>query len=139
MSSSFAGRDELRLLLALPPELWGADAERQLVAHLAQTLQGQTRRLRLRTFSEGHLDKARQSFERLGLGGHQAPWQRWIVSLDADENGEEPAEPDRRRGENFSVWPPQSSQVEQSRGGGTGGQAAKVDKQETDEGDEESG
>ena len=138
----FRWRDELRLLLALPPELWGADAERQLVAHLTQTLQGQTRRLRLRTFSEGHLDKARQSFERLGLGGHQAPWQRWIVSLDADENGEEPTEPvepDRRRGENFSVWPPQSSQVEQSRGGGTGGQAAKVDKQETDEGDEESG
>ena len=135
----FRWRDELRLLLALPPKLWGADSERQLVAYLAQMLQGQTRRLRLRTFSEGHLDKARQSFERLGLAWQQASWQRWTVGLDGDENGVEPAEPDRRRGENFSVWPQQAPQVGQSRGGGSGGQPAKVDKQETDESDEETG
>ena len=78
----FRWRDELRLLVALPPNLWGTESERQLIAYLAQTLQGKTRRLRLRTFSEGHLDKARQSLERLRLDWQQAPWQRWVVALE---------------------------------------------------------
>ena len=116
----FRWRDELRLLVALPPNLWGTESERQLIAHLAQTLQGQTRRLRLRTFSERHLDKARQSLERLGLDWQQSPWQRWVVALEADENGEESAEPDKWRGENDSVWPPQAPREDQGRGGGTG-------------------
>ena len=117
----FRWRDELRLLVALPPNLWGTESERQLIAYLAQTLQGKTRRLRLRTFSEGHLDKARQSLERLRLDWQQAPWQRWVVALEGDENGEESAEPDKWRGENDSVWPPQAPQDDQGRGGGTGG------------------
>ena len=117
----FRWRDELRLLVALPPNLWGTESERQLIAYLAQTLQGKTRRLRLRTFSEGHLDKARQSLERLRLDWQQAPWQRWVVALEGDENGEESAEPDKWRGENDSVWPPQAPQEDQGRGGDTGG------------------
>ena len=117
----FRWRDELRLLVALPPNLWGTESERQLIAYLAQTLQGQTRRLRLRTFSEGHLDKARQSLERLRLDWQQAPWQRWVVALEGEENGEESAEPDKWRGENDSVWPPQAPQEDQGRGGGTDG------------------
>ena len=117
----FRWRDELRLLVALPPNLWGTESERQLIAYLAQTLQGKTQRLRLRTFSEGHLDKARQSLERLRLDWQKAPWQRWVVALEGDENGEESAEPDKWRGENDSVWPPQAPQEDQGRGGGTDG------------------
>ena len=116
----FRWRDELRLLVALPPNLWGTESERQLIAYLAQTLQGKTRRLRLRTFSEGHLDRARQSLERLRLDWQQAPWQRWVVALEGEENGEESAEPDKWRGENDSVWPPQAPQEDQGRDGGTG-------------------
>ena len=133
----FRWRDELRLLLALPPKLWGTEVERQLTAHLAHSLQGNTQRLRLRTFSEGHLDRARLSFEGLGLQWQESPWQRWVVALEADENGEEPAEPEKWRGENDSVWPPQATQEDDSSGAGMESQPGKVKKQENDEGDKE--
>lgn len=86
----FRWREELRLLFALPPQLWGSAAEHQLVAHFAQKMQGQNRQIRLRTFSQGHLEAARNSLSGLGLTWEQAPWQRWVVGLEGnqDEEGE---------------------------------------------------
>ncbi len=82
----FRWRDELRLLFALPQRLWGTAPERQLVAHLAQMLQGRNQRLRVRTFSREHLEASQESFSRLRLAWQQAPWQRWIVVLRGDQD-----------------------------------------------------
>lgn len=133
----FRWRDELRLLFALPPSLWGTDSERQIVAHLASTLQGQTNRLRLRTFSDRHLNASRQSLERLGLDWQQAPWQRWVVALEADELGGDTAEQEeRRRGRYDSVWPPEAPNSSQDRDVGTESPSAEDDEQETGNGNE---
>lgn len=74
-------RDELRVLLALQPELWGSDLERQLVAALPGFLNITRGRLRLRTFSQKHLQASRASLESLGLSWEESPWQRWMVAL----------------------------------------------------------
>jgi hypothetical protein len=74
-------RDELRLLIALKPHLWGTDNERQLVAALPGLLGENMRRLRLRTFSQQHMDASRAKFESLGLKWEESPWQRWMVAL----------------------------------------------------------
>ena len=104
----FRWRDELRLLLALPPNLWGSEEERQLVAYLAGTLQGKSRRLRLRTFGEGHAARSRPSLESLGLEWQQAPWQRWVVALEAEDTPAEETESEGRRRGYDSVWPPEA-------------------------------
>lgn len=134
----FRWRDELRLLFALPPGLWGTDSERQIVAHLASTLQGNTSRLRLRTFSNRHLNESRQSFERLGLDWQQAPWQRWVVALEAEELSGDPAEKEEsRKGRYDSVWPPEAPNSPQNRDVGAEGQVSEIEEQETGEGNEE--
>ena len=136
----FRWRDELRLLFTLPPNLWGTVSERQIVAYLAGTLQGKTNRLRLRTLSERHIDKSRQSLERLGLEWQQAPWQRWVVALEAEETNAELQEPEEsRRSAYESVWPPEAPHTSEERGGRTDGQPAESDKQGSDEGNEEKG
>lgn len=115
----FRWRDELRLLVALPPRLWGTDSERQLVACLAQTMQGRNQRLRLRAFSQDHLDAARGSLSRLGLTWQESPWQRWVVALGGEkgEEEEEAAEPDHSRFDNpASIWPPQSPHLAEENG-----------------------
>ena len=128
----FRWRDELRLLIAVPPSLWGTESERQIVAYLARTLQGQTARLRLRTFSESHMDKSRNSFERLGLGWQQAPWQRWVVALEAgEENAVQTESEESKKGRYDSVWPPEAPQMAQDRDSGANGQSAENDQQET--------
>ena len=74
-------KDEMRLLLALKPDLWGTDLERDLVAALPGRVGGQSSHLRLRTFSQQHLETSREQLESLGLTWEQAPWQRWMVTL----------------------------------------------------------
>ena len=134
----FRWRDELRLLFALSPSLWGTDSERQIVAHLASTLQGNTNRLRLRTFSDRHLNESRKSLEGLGLDWQQAPWQRWVVALEAeDASAATPEQEESRRGRYDSVWPPEAPDSPQDRDISTEGQSAENDDPETGEGNEE--
>ena len=110
----FRWRDELRLLIALPPRLWGSDSERQLVAYLAQILQAQNQGLRLRTFSREHLDAARESLSRLGLTWQKSPWQRWIVALSGEQaKDEEPEEQESKSDSHAAIWPPRSPQMAQ--------------------------
>lgn len=105
----FRWRSELRLLYALPPRLWGSSAERQLVAYAAGATQGQNTSLRLRTFSGGHLEAARRSLSELGLSWERAPWQRWVVGLEA-ERGEDAGAASDDVGHHSPVWPPQGPQ-----------------------------
>lgn len=120
----FRWRNELRLLIAVSPSLWGTENERQIVAHLAKTLQGQTTRLRLRTFSESHMEKSRQTLEGLGLSWQKAPWQRWVVALETEETNEESAEQNKgRRGGLDSVWPPEAPRMAEDRDDGDEGQS----------------
>lgn len=77
----FNWRDELRLLIALEPFLWGTEAEQQLVAAMPEFVGKRTGYLRIRTFSREHLATSRESFEALGLRWEEAPWQRWVVGL----------------------------------------------------------
>ena len=131
-AQQFRWRDELRLLVALPPRLWGAPPERQIVSYFARTLQGKTRSLRLRTFSEGHMGKSRHSFENLGLVWQQAPWKRWVVALENEEANEDPTEPENsRRGRYDSVWPPEGPPAAQDHHGETDGQSDDSANQET--------
>ena len=105
----FRWRDELRLLYVLPPRHWGTATERQLVAYLARTLQGKTRRLRLRTFSDAHMERSRRSLEGLGLTWQKAPWQRWVVALEGDGNAGDSSDPEPSTRDKNSVWPPEGS------------------------------
>ena len=77
----FNWRDELRLLIALEPFLWGTETEQQLVAAMPEFVGKRTGYLRVRTFSREHLATSRERFEALGLGWEEAPWQRWVVGL----------------------------------------------------------
>ncbi|MCY3900736.1 MAG: hypothetical protein OXF86_19325 [Caldilineaceae bacterium] len=134
----FRWRDELRLLFALPPALWDTDTERQIVAHMASTLQGNTNRLRLRTFSDRHLNESRQSLESLGLDWQQAPWQRWVVALEAEELGGGTEEQEKSRKSRYdSVWPPEAPDSSQDRDVSAEGQFPENDDQETGGGNEE--
>ena len=128
----FRWRDELRLLLAIPPSLWGTEEERQLVAYLAGTLQGKTRRLRLRTFGERHMNKSRLSFESLGLGWQQAPWQRWVVALESEETPAEPTETESQRRGYDTVWPPEAHPATPDPNGDDDGLTAASKGQATD-------
>ena len=128
----FRWRDELRLLLAIPPSLWGTEEERQLVAYLAWTLQGKTRRLRLRTFSERHTEKSRLSLEGLGLEWQQAPWQRWVVALEGEEPSAEHTESESPRREYDSVWPPEAHRSETDQNGDEDGPTHESKGQSTD-------
>ena len=131
-AQQFRWRDELRLLVALPPRLWGAEPERQIVSYFARTLQGNTRSLRLRTFSENHMEKSRLSFESLGLAWQQAPWQRWVVALENEEANEDLTESqESRRGRYDSVWPPEGPPTAQDQDGVTDGQSDNSTNQET--------
>jgi len=77
----FNWRDELRLLIALEPFLWGTEVEQQLVAAMPEFVGKRTGYLRVRTFSREHLTASRERFEALGLRWEEAPWQRWVVGL----------------------------------------------------------
>ncbi|HRJ41909.1 MAG TPA: hypothetical protein PL105_08510 [Caldilineaceae bacterium] len=77
----FNWKEELRLLLALEPFLWGTETEQQLVAAMPEYVGKREGYLRVRTFSSEHLATSRESFEALGLRWEAAPWQRWIVGL----------------------------------------------------------
>jgi len=77
----FTWKDELRLLLALEPFLWGTETEQQLVAAMPGHVGKHSGYLRVRTFSSDHLSTSRESLEALGLRWQAAPWQRWIVGL----------------------------------------------------------
>jgi len=77
----FTWKDELRLLVALEPFLWGTETEQQVVAAMPGYLDKQSGYLRVRTFSSDHLNTSRESLEALGLVWQEAPWQRWIVGL----------------------------------------------------------
>lgn len=77
----FNWRDELRLLIALEPFLWGTETEQQLVAAMPEFVGKRTGHLRIRTFSREHLAISRERFEALGLRWEEAPWQRWVVGL----------------------------------------------------------
>jgi len=77
----FNWRDELRLLIALEPFLWGSETEQQLVAAMPEFVGKRTGYLRIRTFSREHLATSRKNFEALGLRWEEAPWQRWVVGL----------------------------------------------------------
>ena len=139
----FRWRDELRLLFALPERLWGSDAERQLVAHLSQTMQGRNQQLRLRTLSQDHLNAARESLSRLGLAWEQAPWQRWVVALSVEqEQRQEPEDDDKeeedsasRLADHASIWPPQAPH----RAQGDVERAAQMPAEDSEEEADESG
>ncbi len=135
----FRWRDELRLLYALPPGHWGTEKERQLIAYLARTLQGKTRRLRLRTFSAAHMDRARQSLESLGLVWQKAPWQRWVVALEGDTQEGDSSEPQPSTRDKGSVWPPEAPHTVQDNDVETGEQAAENEERKTGRGDEQPG
>ncbi|MBX3054483.1 MAG: hypothetical protein KF753_23625 [Caldilineaceae bacterium] len=77
----FNWKEELRLLFALEPFLWGTETEKQLIAAMPEFVGKQDGHLRIRTFSSAHLSASRESFEALGLGWEEAPWQRWVVGL----------------------------------------------------------
>lgn len=77
----FNWKEELRLLLALEPFLWGTETEQQLVAAFPEYVGKRGGYLRVRTFSSEHLAESRESLEALGLRFEEAPWQRWIVGL----------------------------------------------------------
>lgn len=77
----FNWKEELRLLLALEPFLWGTETEQQLVAAMPAYVGKRDGYLRVRTFSSGHLAESRESLEALGLRFEEAPWQRWVVGL----------------------------------------------------------
>lgn len=77
----FNWRDELRLLIALEPFLWGTETEQQLMAAMPEFVGKRTGYLRIRTFSREHLATSRERFEALGLRWEEAPWQRWVVGL----------------------------------------------------------
>jgi len=113
----FRWRDELRLLLALPDRLWGSESERELVAYMAQAMQGNNQSLRLRTFSKDHLEAARDSLSSLGLTWEEAPWQRWVVALEPrQEQPEEESEteqPESRYNSHGTIWPPQAPHAAQ--------------------------
>lgn len=130
----FRWRDELRLLLALPRRLWGSETERQLVAYMAQAMQGQNERLRLRTFSKDHLAAAKDSLSSLGLTWEEAPWQRWVVALEPGQEqaveGNEAEEPESRYGSHGTIWPPQAAQ--QEPGGAASNSSADEEQQEDD-------
>ncbi len=81
MIQQFKWKEELRLLLALEPFLWGTETEQQLVAAMPAYVGKRDGYLRIRTFSSDHLAASRESFEALGLRWEDAPWQRWIVGL----------------------------------------------------------
>ncbi len=72
---------ELRLLLSLAPALWGSEQERQLVAALPGLLERNSSRMRIRTFSQEHLQTSRESLASLGMVWEKAPWQRWLANL----------------------------------------------------------
>ena len=134
----FRWRDELRLLYVLPDRLWGSDAERQLVANLAQTMQGRNLTLRLRTLSKDHLGAARASLSRLGLAWEQAPWQRWVVSLSGEqdreqEDEEEVVETESRYDDHASIWPPQAPHLAPSNGGRAADAPAEDNEKEANE------
>jgi hypothetical protein len=74
-------KDEMRLLLALKPNLWGTEIERKMVAALPGILGQTSGRVRLRTFSQQHLERSRSQFESIGFSWTESPWQRWMVSL----------------------------------------------------------
>ena len=134
----FRWRDELRLLIALPPRLWGTESERQIVAYMARTLQGKTTRLRLRTFSDSHMDESRQSLERLGLDWQQAPWQRWVVALEAEaSSGETADQEESRTGRYDSVWPPENPDSSQNRDASTEDRSTENEDPESGEGHED--
>ncbi len=77
----FTWKEELRLLLALEPFLWGTETEQQLVAAMPAYLGKRDGYLRIRTFSSAHLKASRENLAALGLRWEAAPWQRWIVGL----------------------------------------------------------
>jgi hypothetical protein len=82
-------RDELRLLLALHPDLWNTPEERQLVSALPSLLGRNAKRVRVRSFSQAHLSASRPTLETLGLSWEPAPWRRWAKPLieSADRQG----------------------------------------------------
>ena len=112
----FRWRDELRILLALPRRLWGSETERQLVAYMAQAMQGGNQRLRLRTFSRDHLKAAKNSLSSLGLTWEEAPWQRWVVALEPGQEQtveeSETDDPESRYDSHSTIWPPQAARQE---------------------------
>lgn len=77
----FNWKNELRLLLALEPFLWGTETEQRLVGAMPAFLNKQDGYLRVRTFSSDHMQTSRESLAALGLTYEEAPWQRWIVGL----------------------------------------------------------
>jgi len=77
----FNWKNELRLLLALEPFLWGTETEQRLVGAMPAFLNKQDGYLRVRTFSSDHLNTSQESLKALGLSYEEAPWQRWIVGL----------------------------------------------------------
>lgn len=136
----FRWRDELRILLALPVRLWGSETERQLVAYMAQAMQGSNQRLRLRTFSKDHLAEARDSLSSLGLTWEESPWQRWVVALEPgqeqaeEENGTE--QPESRYSSHGTIWPPQAPHAAQrDPGGDPSNISAEDEQQESDSND----
>ena len=135
----FRWRDELRLLFALPPSHWGTENERQLIAYLARTLQGRTRRLRLRTFSAAHMDQSRRSLQNLGLVWQTAPWQRWVVALEGDPEAGNPSEPEPSTRDMHSVWPPEAPHAVQDNDVDSNDRAAESEERKTGRGDEQPG
>lgn len=81
MVQQFTWKEEIRLLLALEPFLWGTETEQQLVAAMPGFAGKRDGYLRVRTFSSAHLNASRESLEALGLRYEDAPWHRWIVGL----------------------------------------------------------
>jgi len=77
----FNWKEELRLLLALEPFLWGTETEQKILAAMPEFVGKQDGFLRVRTFSSEHLATSRENFEALGLRWEEAPWQRWVVGL----------------------------------------------------------
>jgi len=81
MVQQFTWKEEIRLLLALEPFLWGTETEQQLVAAMPGYAGKRDGYLRVRTFSSAHMNASRESLEALGLRYEAAPWQRWVVGL----------------------------------------------------------
>ncbi len=73
-------KDEQRVLYALAPRLWGTETEVGILRTALAPYLHKPGRLRLRTFSRGHLEASRPALEALGLTWAESVWRRYVVA-----------------------------------------------------------
>lgn len=74
-------KDEQRVLYALAPHLWGTETEVAILSTVLAPPLVRNGRLRLRTFSRGHMAASRPALEAaFGLTWEEAMWRRYVVA-----------------------------------------------------------